>query len=235
MQRLTLTIVAIVAALGMAGCGSETDSGDAAVPPASEETSSPTEEPASPSATEPAAFDPATATLTDKTFCDDIDVAAAEGLLGLGNGKLDLVTSRTVGEKYEDPLGETTKSESNSCSYADTAQTTLFAVSVTPKISGEEVQARLDIKAEYDGGPGESDKCQVENDPTFGDPGGVATCEGVNYSSTKGRATVDAIGFVGGSMFYCTAGIAQGAQPKDLDKPTRDFCTEVLEELATGG
>ena len=171
MQRLRLTILAIVATIGIAGCGSETDGGNAAAPPASEEsTSSPTEEPASPSATEPAAFDPATATLTDKPFCDDIEAAAAEGFLGLGNGQLDLVTSRTVGEKYQDAVGETTKSESNSCYYADTKQTAFVAVSVTPKISGDEVQARLDIKAEYDGGPGESDKCQVEQGPDLRRP-----------------------------------------------------------------
>ncbi len=233
MQRLKVIICAIVATVGIAGCGSETDSGDASAPPASEESaSSPTEEAASPSPSEPAEFDPATAALTDKSFCDDIEVAAAEGFLGLGNGQLDLVTSRTVGEKFQDAVGETTKSESNSCYYADAKETAFLFVGVTPNSSVSDVQGLLDLKAEFDGGPGESDDCKVEKDPSFGDPGGVAICEGVNFDSVEGRAAVDVIGLVGGSKFYCQGGIAQGAQPQDLDGPTRDFCSKVLEELA---
>lgn len=231
-RPLSTFIACLLSAFIISGCGGQTDD-DATE--ASEGTStsdsSASPEPASPEAAE---FDPATATLSDAPFCGEVDLTAAESALGIGGSQLELVSERVAGKKYKSPLGgESTVAKSNSCSYADSGQTAFFSVAVGPDGSAKDTQASLDAMAAYVGKDGQSDKCAVKDESAYGDPGGVLLCTGVAYSM-KGRAQVSVISLVGGSSFFCSASIAKGSTPEQLEQPVRDLCAEVLKQRAAG-
>lgn len=232
-RQLPTLIACMLSALLLAGCGGEADtatgSTEATEATESAEPSEATESP-EPEAPE---FDPATATLSDSPFCDDLDVAAAESALGLGNGQLELVGDRAVGKKYKNPLGDTTVSTSNACDYADSARTASFAVGVAPGASAKDLQAYLEAMGDYVGAQGQSDSCEVKKEATFGDPGAVVLCTAVAYSQ-KGRARVEVISLVGSSRFFCSGSLAKGSTPDQLEQPVRDLCAEVLEQRAAG-
>lgn len=234
MSRLLPTLIAcLTSAVVLAGCGGEADT-PAGSTEATEATESP-EPSEAPESLEPEApeFDPATATLPDSPFCDDLDVVAAESALGLGNGQLELVAERVVGKKYKNPFGDSAVSTSNTCEYSDSGRTASFAVAIGPGASAKDLQAYLKAMGDYVGAQGQSDSCEVKTEATYGDPGGVVLCTAVAYSQ-KGRARVEVIGLVGDSRFYCSGSLTKGSTPEQLEQPVRDLCGEVLEQRAAG-
>lgn len=234
MSRLVSTITACLVLVAVAaGCGADPD--EATDPGSSEEASSSSSESVEPAESTEPAFDPATATLTDARFCDDLDVAVAESGLGMAGGELELTDERVVGKKYKSPFsGEMYPSMTNSCSFGDAAETAYVLVSVVPVATAQDVEGSLKAKADFVGKEGQSDKCSVVEETTFGDPGGVALCEGVNFDSTKGRADVSIVSLVGSSRFYCQAGLVKGSTPAKIEQPVRDLCLDVLQQLTAG-
>lgn len=229
MSRLAvLFMCAVVSLTVLSGCGAAADPDQPTQ--ASAEGSTSTPDPSEPAEPE---FDPTTATLTGAPFCSELDVAAAEELLGLGSGQLELSSERRVGEKFASPLGGSTKSTRNACLYADSGGVAFLNVSVGPDSSAQEVADALERSAEYVGAEGQSDKCAVEKVASYGDPGGVVLCTGVS-PSVKGRAQVSVQGLVGSSSYFCQAGLVKGSSPQELEQPTRDFCADVLQQLSVG-
>jgi len=234
MSRLLPTLIAcLTSAVVLAGCGGEADTptGSSEATEATE-SAEPSEAPESPEPEAPE-FDPATATLPDSPFCDDLDTGAAESALGLGNGQLELIAERVVGKKYKNPFGDSAVSTSNTCEYSDSARTASFAVAVGPGASTKDLQAYLKAMSDNVGAEGQSHKCEVEKETTYGDPGGVVLCTQVAYSQ-KGRSEVHVVGLVGDSRFFCSGSLAKGSAPEQLEQPVRDLCAEVLEERAAG-
>lgn len=235
MSRLVSAFTAcLVSAVVLSGCGAEPD--DEPTQGSSEETtSSATSE--SPDSAEPEepAFDPSAAALTEAPFCGELDPGAAESALGVDSGQLELADERVVGKKYKNPVtGESAPSTSNACIYADAGVSVYFNVAVSPVAKASDVEASLKAKTEFVGDEGQSDKCTVMEETTYGDPGGVSLCTGVNYESTKGRSDVSILGLVGTSRFFCQAGLAKGSTPEEIEQPVRDLCLDVLQQLAAG-
>lgn len=232
MSRMSVIVASVLISLTvLSGCGAEADPVPATQASSEEPSSESTVEPSE--AAEPE-FDPASAALTGDPFCGDLDVTAAEELLGLDSSQLALTSERIVGKKYKNPMGESTKATSNTCFYADAEGVAFLNVAVRPDSSATDVESLLKTSAGYVGAEGQSDKCAVEAETAYGVPGGVVLCTGVNFDSTKGRAKVEVLGLVGGSNFFCEAGLAQGSTPEQLEQPVRDFCAGVLQKLAVG-
>ena len=87
-----------------------------------------------------------------------------------------------------------------------------------------------DLLDAYAPQPGDQEAlCTVTDDPSFGDPAGVATCAG---AAVDGRVEVTAVGLVGSSAFTCRVRRDDGARD-DLEAAALDACRDSLERLAT--
>ena len=194
----------------LTACGEETDGGG---------TAGGTEE-------SPSAFDPASATLTDQPFCERVDPTLAAGALGMPADKVKLAEERQVGEKFENPVdeGAPVTSTVNSCTFGST--TNRLVVSVRPDGSEGDLEKQVALLRGEKGAT--SDKCEVADDLSFGDPAVVADC----HAKGAPRRSVVVTGMVGGSGFYCAATVNVGAGP-ELRDTTVEVCRDTLETLAS--
>jgi hypothetical protein len=212
---LAAGILLSLSAAFLSGCGGDSDSSPSTSSSASAEPS----------------FDPAKATLTDSSFCDRLDATKAATALGLSGVQLKLVANRKEGDKFDTPFSDKKEtSTSNTCAYADSANTGFFNVAVDPTSSAKEVTNVIQRLEKSDGNKDSSDKCDVTRETTFGDPGSVALCEG-NFDFNRGLSKVQVDGLVGTSRFFCQGGVQKGTTPQALDKPVRDLCSAVLKQL----
>ena len=208
-HRAATSCLAVLTLVAVAGCGSETSS--------SSDGTGPTD----------AAFDVKNATLTDQPFCDELDTTLIAELLGLSAANVKLREDREVGEKFEGPNEEAAPptSTANLCVLGSTSKQ--FLVSVQPDASDSDVQDTLDELGTLSG-DASSETCEPTDVSDFGEPGGAYTC---SSGPPLERVRVIATGLVGGSKFFCSVVLNEGAGP-ELATTTLDACRTILEGLA---
>ncbi len=209
-HRAASSCLAVLTMVAVAGCGSETSS--------SSDGSGPTDD---------ERFDVSSAKLTDQPFCDELDLTLIAEVLGLSGANVKLREDREVGEKFEGPNEEAAPpaSTANLCVLGSTSKQ--FLVSVQPDASASDVQDTLDELATLSGDES-SETCEPTDVSDFGDPGGAYTC---SSGPPLERVRVVATGLVGGSKFFCSVMLNEGAGP-ELATTTLDACRTTLEELA---
>ncbi len=147
-------------------------------------------------------------------FCDDLDPEGVEELLG---GEPSKTTSYDAGQRAELTSGLRDVANEYSCYYErgsgttlQTARAWIFAQPVSAGQAQEWVRER-----ERD------ERCEVDGELTFGDPGLVQSC------AQESRRRVTAVGLFGDAWVTCQATASKSTEADELLEAAQRWCAQV--------
>ena len=231
MRALGPVLPAMLLAAALAGCGSD-DEAEAEADAGSGSSVSASSGPSGSSDDEEGAdtCDPATATLSTDGFCDELDPATLGA--AVQSTKLEKRIEYVAGRTYKDYTGKKFVAPASWCLFSDNAVTdrgNTVSVQLT-EASDADIAKALDSYRSSGKTPGYDKSCQVTEETTFGDPGGVAVCTPDKGSTAS--TSVSAVGLVSGVKFSCSGSMAKAPDAAALESRVREMCSGVLETLA---
>jgi hypothetical protein len=231
MRALTRFLPALLLGALLTGCGSDDAAGSGAVDSdgsASSESSQGSSDPGA--SADDDAFDPTTATLSDEGFCDQLDPDALG--LAVQSKKLDRRIDYARGKTYTDYTGKKFVAPSSWCLYSDNPVSdrgNTVSIQLTKGTDADIAKAMESYRSSGDT-PGYDKSCEVTEETTFGEPGGVAVC--IPNKGSSATTSISTFGLVSGVKFACSGSMAETTDAAALESRVRAMCGDVLETLA---